>query len=214
MSEIKEIWQPLSVDEVQGIFSPMPIQWWIAGGWALDLYLDRITREHDDIDVVILRSQHLLLQKYLFSDWEGYKAFKGKLTPWNKNEKLETHFDNLWFKKKGKSSWAFQVMIIDCEDDYWIYKRNGTIRRKLTDFELTTSEGVSYIRPEIQLLYKGGSSWIREKDNLDLENVLPTLDDVSREWLRDSLTIQYPNGHPWIERINACIDSSHNRKLK
>ncbi|MGD6962262.1 hypothetical protein ACQCVB_08660 [Fictibacillus phosphorivorans] len=128
------------------------------------------------------------------------------------NEKLDSQFDNLWFKKKEESTWAFQVMIIDYKDDYWIYKRNGTIRRELTDIDLKTSEGVPYLRPEIQLLYKGGSSLIREKDKLDLENVLPTLDDVSREWLRDSLTIQYPNGHPWIERINVYIESSQNMK--
>ncbi len=103
-------------------------------------------------------------------------------------------------------------MIINCENDYWIYKRNGTIRRELTDIDLKTSDGVPYIKPEIQLLYKGGSSLIREKDQLDLENVLPTLDDVSREWLRDSLTIQYPNVHPWIERINVYIESSQNMK--
>lgn len=203
MSEFKEIWKPLTVTEIQKIFSRIPVQWWIAGGWALDLYLDRVTRQHDDIDVIILRSEHLLLQKYLVSEWESHKAFKGKLIPWNLNEKLDSHFDNIWIKKKGESTWAFQVMIIDSENDYWIYKRNGTIRRKLTEIELKTSAGVPYIRPEIQLLYKGGSSLIREKDFLDLENVMPMLDDTSREWLRDSLTIQYPNGHPWIERIKA-----------
>ncbi|MED1863758.1 hypothetical protein P4V41_09875 [Fictibacillus nanhaiensis] len=214
MSEIKEIWEPLSVTEIQEIFSGTPVRWWIAGGWALDLYLDEITRKHDDIDVVILRSQHLLLQNFLSADWEGYKAFKGKLIPWNMNEKLDYPFDNLWFKKKGESTWAFQVMIIDCEDDYWIYKRNGTIRRKRSDIGLTSSAEVPYLRPEIQLLYKGGSSLVREKDNLDLENVLPALDEVSREWLRNSLLIQYPNGHQWIKRINTYIDSSQNMKLE
>jgi hypothetical protein len=53
-------------------------------------------------------------------------------------------------------------------DDYWVCKRNGTIRSKLTDIRLKTSAGVPYIRPEIQLLYKGGSSLIREKDVVDL----------------------------------------------
>lgn len=76
-------------------------------------------------------------------------------------------------------------MIIDSENDYWIYKRNGTIRKKLSDIEMTTSAEVPYLRPEIQLLYKGGSSVIREKDKLDLENVLPALDNVSREWFID-----------------------------
>ncbi|ANC77601.1 hypothetical protein ABE65_012655 [Fictibacillus phosphorivorans] len=98
-------------------------------------------------------------------------------------------------------------MILDSENDYWIYKRNGTIRRKLTDIDLKTSAGVPYIKPEIQLLYKGGSSVIREKDMVDLENVLPLLKDTSREWLRKSIMIQYPKGHPWIERINVYIES-------
>lgn len=139
----------------------------------------------------------------MYDDWEGYKAFKGKLIPWEIEEKLGSQFDNIWVKKKDEITWAFQVMIIDSEEDYWIYKRNGTIRRKLTDIGLKTSAGVPSLRPEIQLLYKGGSSLIREKDVVDLENVLPTLDHTNREWLRESLTIQYPNGHQWIERINS-----------
>jgi hypothetical protein len=53
--------------------------------------------------------------------------------------------------------------------------RNGTIRSKLTNIGLKTSAGVPYVRPEIQLVYKGGSSLIREKDVFDLKNVLPKL---------------------------------------
>ena len=29
--------------------------WWVAGGWALDLFLGRMTRPHHDVDVAILR---------------------------------------------------------------------------------------------------------------------------------------------------------------
>jgi hypothetical protein len=86
-------------------------------------------------------------------------------------------------------------LLIDSEDDYWVCKRNGTIRSKLTDIRLKTSAGVPYVRPEIQLLYKGGSSLIREKDVVNLNNVLPKLSATNRDWLRESLTIQYPNGH-------------------
>ncbi|MFD1357870.1 nucleotidyltransferase domain-containing protein [Fictibacillus halophilus] len=49
--------------QCNNIFSDIPVYWWIAVGWALDLHLDRITREHEDIDIVILRSEHLLLSK-------------------------------------------------------------------------------------------------------------------------------------------------------
>jgi hypothetical protein len=31
------------------------VPWWVAGGWALDLFLGRQTRPHKDLDVGILR---------------------------------------------------------------------------------------------------------------------------------------------------------------
>ncbi|MFE4525767.1 MAG: nucleotidyltransferase domain-containing protein [Bacillota bacterium] len=208
MSDNKEVWKPLSVSEIQDIFNKIPIQWWIAGGWALDLYLERTTREHGDIDTLILRSEHLILQKYLYGDWEMYKAFKGQLIPWRLKEKLDSQFDNIWVKKKGETTWAFQIMILDSEEEHWIYKRNGKIRMLLKDIGLESSSGVPYLRPEIQLLYKGGSSVIREKDVIDLKNVLPKLSDTNRDWLKDSLNIQYQNGHQWIEIINSYVKNN------
>jgi Aminoglycoside-2''-adenylyltransferase len=38
-----------------------PAPWWIAGGWALDLFLDRKTRRHADLEISILRSTQLRL---------------------------------------------------------------------------------------------------------------------------------------------------------
>ncbi len=46
-------WEPLSVEEVSEAFASFPGQWWIAGGWAIDLWIGRQTRPHDDIDVLI-----------------------------------------------------------------------------------------------------------------------------------------------------------------
>lgn len=125
----EEVWKPLSITEIQSIFSIIPIQWWIAGGWALDIYLQKITRAHDDIDIVIFRSEHLILKRLLDRDWEMFIAYKGQLTPWNKNQLLDSHFDNIWVKKKDESTWAFQVMILDTEEKDWIYKRDNTIRK-------------------------------------------------------------------------------------
>jgi hypothetical protein len=50
----------------------------------------------------ILRSEHLLLQEHLYGDWQGYKAFKGKLIPWEMEEKLDSQVDNIWVKKKRR----------------------------------------------------------------------------------------------------------------
>src|SRR5260370_19239387 len=45
---------------------------WLSGGWALDFVVGRVTRDHDDIDLVIFRSDHRAAQRALASG--GYKT--------------------------------------------------------------------------------------------------------------------------------------------
>jgi len=53
------LWQPWQPEEVAKFFSTLTVPWWIAGGWALDLFLGVQTREHEDIDILFLRrDQH------------------------------------------------------------------------------------------------------------------------------------------------------------
>lgn len=54
-------------------------------------------------------------------------------------------------------------MIIDTEENFWTYQRDKSVRRPLDQICLKTVEGIPYLRPEIQLLHKAGSSQVREK---------------------------------------------------
>lgn len=190
-------WQPLTVKEVNLLFQSMSIVWGIAGGWALDLHIGRQTREHKDIDVIVFRQDQQKVYSYLSQEWILYKAYKGTLEIW-KGEPLE-QVNDIWVKKDEQSAWSFQLMFVDQVDENWIYRRHPMIRRKASDIFLTTTEHIRYLRPEIQLLYKGGSSVIREKDNLDWQTVLPYLTIEEKEWLVSGLKGQFPEGHRWIE---------------
>lgn len=66
---------------------------------------------------------------------------------------------------------------------------------------MLSPEGIPYLRPEIQLLYKGGSSVLREKDETDLKNVIWKLAISERLWLKKALAKQFPAGHRWCDRI-------------
>ena len=55
----------MTFDETRDVFAPLSIPWWIAGGWAIDVYLGRQTREHADIDVSVLRADHRKLAALL-----------------------------------------------------------------------------------------------------------------------------------------------------
>src|SRR5215813_9718555 len=49
------VWHPWHPYEVARFFFSLAAPWWVAGGWALDLFLGAPTRAHEDIGVQILR---------------------------------------------------------------------------------------------------------------------------------------------------------------
>ncbi|GGR42950.1 hypothetical protein GCM10010197_05350 [Nocardioides luteus] len=59
-------------------------------------------------------------------------------------------------------------------------------------------DGVRYLQPEIQLLYKAPG--LRPKDQVDFDNTIPLLDDRSLRWLRQALAQTLPD-HPWITTL-------------
>jgi hypothetical protein len=211
-------WSPLSVDAIAGLFRPMPVRWWIAGGWALDLFLGEVTREHGDIDALILQRDQLLVQKSLRDEWELFKTHQptpSHLAPWPDGEFLEPPVTDIWVRRPGTSAWSFQIMLMETDGEEWVYRRLRSIRGPMGELGLRTDGGVPYLRPDIQLLYKAGSSLAksdqgyRAKNFRDLERVLPALSAEQVEWLSSRLKMQYPEGHEWLEFIERMRLSGH-----
>jgi hypothetical protein len=61
-----------------------------------------------------------------------------------------------------------------------------------------THDGIPYLAPEIQLLYKAKAS--RPKDEADFARTLPALNKKSRQWLAQSLALIHPD-HPWLTEL-------------
>src|SRR5215212_9966399 len=60
---------PYNPYDILALLGSAPFPWWIAGGWSLDLFLGKQTRDHFDIDVAISRNDQLLAQLYL-NHWD------------------------------------------------------------------------------------------------------------------------------------------------
>jgi Aminoglycoside-2''-adenylyltransferase len=43
-------WDPMSPHDAAECFASVSVPWWISGGWAIDLFLDRETRPQDELD--------------------------------------------------------------------------------------------------------------------------------------------------------------------
>lgn len=174
--------------------------WGIAGGWALDLHLGKQSRPHDDIDVLLPLADYGSVYARLAADWELHLAEKGRLTRLGPADRLTEETD-IWARRDSYSPWAFQLMLIDVADGWWTYRRERSVRRPAAELFLRSEGGIPYLRPEIQLLYKGGSVSVRDKDQKDLETMLPSLNEGERAWLRDALRSQFPQGHEWLDRL-------------
>lgn len=59
-------------------------------------------------------------------------------------------------------------------------------------------DGICYLQPEIQLLYK--AQGLRAKDQLDFDDTLPHLDQRRRSWLCAALERTLP-AHPWLTSL-------------
>ncbi|MHC5671583.1 nucleotidyltransferase domain-containing protein [Nostoc sp.] len=74
--------------ELSGLLNDFRQPWFVAGGWAIDLFIGDVTRVHKDIEIAIFRKDQSSLREYLFG-WEFTKVVDGKMEPWNENEWLE-----------------------------------------------------------------------------------------------------------------------------
>lgn len=191
-------WQPLSVKEVCDLFDGAPFQWAVAGGYAIELFLGRSIRAHDDTDVLIFRDEQHQSQQWL-SDWRLYAADPpGTLRLWNAGEYLPAGINDVWMHHPSVEAWQFQFMISEVEGEDWVSKRSPLIRGKRGDL-ITTYKGVPCLRAEVQLLYKAKGQ--RPKDEQDFHACLPQMSSEAKVWLKDKLTLLYPQGHDWLAHL-------------
>lgn len=190
-------WEPLRPEAAADLCRDLPVPWWIAGGWALDLFAGRQTREHDDLDVEVLRRDQFAVQRHL-AGWDLHTAADGVLRPWQARAELGTGTNSIWCRPTSNAPWALQIMFADATGEQWRYRRHPAITRPLDALGLRTEAGIPFLAPEIQLLFK--SRGLRPKDNADFALFRPLLDQARRDWLAAALHAAHP-GHPWLAQL-------------
>lgn len=192
-------WNPLSVDELNKALRELKCDWLIAGGFAIDLFIGKETRKHDDIDILINREDQKNLHEAL-PDWELFVADPpGSLRQWDKGEFLAKGIQDIWCRKNSNDAWRFQIMLFDSQNGEWIFKRNENIHKDLNSIYIIKNNGIKILAPEIQLLYKANS--IREKDQMDFNNSIMLMNDEQKNWLKLAITEVYNNKHEWIKLL-------------
>ncbi len=187
--------------KVKELMADFEKPWFIAGGWALDLFLGHVTRIHEDIEITVFRDDQEELRDYL-DDWEFEKVIPGSINrnvPWDDFDWLELPVHEVHARRLFGDVVELEILFSECNTDFWIYRRNLDIRMPLTAFGLVSDDGIPYVNPEIVLLFKAKDPDI--KDMLDFTNAGPALEFIQRDWLKDAIGMTHP-GHIWCAKLD------------
>lgn len=185
---------PSKVAAIMRDFTP---GWSVAGGWAIDLYLGKVTRPHEDIEIAIFREDQAALHEYL-NGWDLRKVVNGELSVWRRGEWLELPVHEIHCFSGAADPRRFEVLLNESNGDEWVYRRDGRVRRPLAKCQLTSNAGLKFLCPEVVLLYKSKSP--RAKDEHDLAAVVNHLEEERREWLKDAIRTCEPEHH-WLHSL-------------
>ena len=185
------------VMKVAALFAGYPRPWFIAGGWAIDLFLGRVTRDHADTDVAVLRRDQRDLRSHL-ALWEFDKVVDGRREGWREGESLNLPIHELRARPPSGTPREIEILLNESKDDEWVFRRDVRITQPLSKASFITRSGIPCLDPAIVLLFKAKTPVA--KDLADFDQVGPHLGVERRLWLRHALEIGHP-GHPWIARL-------------
>jgi hypothetical protein len=182
------------VGRVAALLRDLPCEWYVCGGWAVDLYLGRVTRSHKDVDVSVARKSQLEVRDYMSArGWKLEKAHDGKLTPWSEGEFLTLPFHTVWCRSDAHEPDFVEFQLDEIDDERFTFRRDTSLTLPRGRMSFVTPSGVPALAPELVLLYKSNAA---EEYADDFRNSVGALDARARAWLKDALDKLYPR-HPW-----------------
>lgn len=190
-------WAAWTPAEVAARLRGVRARWYVVAGWAVDLFLERSTRPHQDLEIATPRADFDALRTAL-ADLDFFVVGDGNRYPLEP-ARLEEHFQT-WGWDPARATYVVDVFRDPHDGDQWICRRDPSIRRPYEELVRRDADGVPYLAPEVVMLFK--AKHCRAKDEDDWELVRPRLDDRQRAWLLAALELVHP-GHRWSTELRA-----------
>jgi Aminoglycoside-2''-adenylyltransferase len=205
---------PEPVAALAAVMAGYHAPWALCGGWAVDAWLGRETREHGDVDLSVFMQDQAALFEHL-RGWQmlahdpTWKPAKGD--DWWDGRPILGYPSHIHARPPERSGAVPADGIATTEDGFWLDiqldARSGddwvisfdpSISLPLGDAVATSPWGLPTTVPEALLAFKARD--LRRRDRLDFDALLPLLDERQREWLRDVVARM---GHPWMSQLSG-----------
>jgi hypothetical protein len=199
MADARPFGAPLRIGELMADY---PHQWGVCGGWAIDLFINRVTRAHKDIEIAVWRSDQLVLQRHLLEgNWTMQRIVAGSQQPWREGEYIELPVHEIWCRNPDHDPDLLEVLLNEADETRFLFRREPSITLDLPRTFVTSESGLPILAPEIVLLYKAKPVG-HEVNNADFRTCLGRLDAGRRAWLESALQRMYPE-HPWLDQLRV-----------
>ena len=201
-------WEPWEPAQLAAMLGEVTAPWYVAGGWAIDLFRGHQTREHEDLEIGIPNTADAFgqfrqaLPGFDFEVPGGPPP--GRL--WPLDSPAFSSMYQTWVSEVRQPEAGAQLQRIyrldifrePQRDGLWVCRRDESIALPYDEIIRHDDNGIPYLAPYIALLFKAKD--VRSKDQADLAGTLPLLAPEDRAWLTASLSRIHP-GHEWLTQL-------------
>jgi hypothetical protein len=199
------VWEPWHPSQLLQIFRRVTAPWYVAGGWAIDLFRGEQTRDHEDTEIGVANTDDAFGQ--VRRALAGYDIevpggpLPGRLWPLDSPAFGLLH--QTWVSEPVAAGPKGRVFRLDIfrepqRDGQWVCRRDENVVFPYNEIICHDRAGIPYLAPHLVLLFK--AKWAREKDEADMAGVLPLLASEPRAWLAATIRRLYPD-HKWLPRL-------------
>jgi hypothetical protein len=202
--------------------SAFPRVWTLSGGWAVDAWLGRQTRDHADVDIAVFQDD----QGAIFDHLAGWQLIAhdsqvagDSAEPWDGRPLvLPAHIHARPPEARRRLpgrldaptqvGFNFEVLLNERSGVDWVFSREPRVTLPLRRSVRQSAWGVPTLVPEAILFYKATAYFAveelqgrRSQDEPDFVVLVPHLTEERLHWLREAISLVHPD-HPWLSQLS------------
>lgn len=190
---------PDELARVAALMSDFNCSWAFCGGWTVDAWLGRRTRDHCDVDLSIFHDDQRAIFEYLTTGWllNGHDADdEAGTAPWTgRRLGFPAHIHAY-----HGDEFNLDIQLNRRDGSEWVFSTKAGIRLPIDRCITTSPWGIPTLTPEAILFYKA-IGFIRPHDEADFRALEPTLTYEARTWLANALAALRPE-HEWLPMLH------------
>ncbi|WP_420176750.1 nucleotidyltransferase domain-containing protein [Luteococcus sp. OSA5] len=181
-------WQPWSPLEAADALTRSQARWWVSGGSAIDLLLDRPS-ERDDLDLSTTAADLGPLCDALPHGISAWADLDGQLAPLGEAPG-DADLQRVLLHDDQRGVWVAELHVEDGAPKAWLYRRDPRLQLPWAE-AVVDHGGIPVGALQVQLLWKALRP--SPQDDADRADALPLLDETQRAWLGTALLRIHPH---------------------